>query len=71
MVVACDEERDAVLAMVGEDGASVIFSLINSHCGKDILPKNFALKEGANFLNKPFSAHTLAQTVRNSLDRQV
>jgi DNA-binding NtrC family response regulator len=36
----------------------------------EVSAKDFALKEGVNFLNKPFSAYKLAQTVRNNLDRQ-
>jgi CheY-like chemotaxis protein len=35
----------------------------------DIVGKDFSLKEGVNFLAKPFAAHKLAQTVRNCLDK--
>jgi len=34
----------------------------------DIAGKNFPLKEGVNFLSKPFEAHKLAQIVREKLD---
>ena len=35
----------------------------------EVAGKDFPLKEGVNFLPKPFEAHTLAQTVRNCLDK--
>ena len=34
----------------------------------EIAGKDFSLKDGVNFLAKPFEAHRLAQTVRNCLD---
>jgi PAS domain S-box-containing protein len=35
----------------------------------EVAGKDFPLKEGVNFLTKPFQAHKLAQTVRNLLDK--
>ena len=35
----------------------------------DTADKDFSLKEGVNFLTKPFAANKLAQTVRNCLDK--
>jgi PAS domain S-box-containing protein len=35
----------------------------------DVVGKDFPMKEGIDFLTKPFAAHALAQTVRNCLDR--
>jgi two-component system cell cycle sensor histidine kinase/response regulator CckA len=37
--------------------------------GADIGGKDFSLKEGVNFLAKPFAANQLAHTVRNCLDK--
>jgi two-component system cell cycle sensor histidine kinase/response regulator CckA len=34
----------------------------------EVAGKDFPLKEGVNFLTKPFQAHMLAQTIRDSLD---
>ena len=34
----------------------------------DVAGKDFPLKEGVNFITKPFQAQKLAQTVRNCLD---
>ena len=36
----------------------------------DVVDRNFRLEEGVNFLPKPFEAHKLAQTVRNTLDQK-
>jgi PAS domain S-box-containing protein len=36
----------------------------------EVAGKDFPLEEGVNFLTKPFQAQKLAQTIRNSLDRQ-
>jgi hypothetical protein len=35
----------------------------------EVAGKNCPLEEGVNFLTKPFTAHKLAQTVRNRLDQ--
>jgi two-component system cell cycle sensor histidine kinase/response regulator CckA len=35
----------------------------------EVVGKDFPLKEGVNFLTKPFQALKLAQTVRNCLDK--
>jgi two-component system cell cycle sensor histidine kinase/response regulator CckA len=37
----------------------------------EIAGKNFELKEGVNFLSKPFAAAKLAETVRNSLEQSL
>jgi two-component system cell cycle sensor histidine kinase/response regulator CckA len=37
----------------------------------EVVGKDFPLKEGVNFLTKPFQAHKLAQTIRESLDAKV
>jgi CheY-like chemotaxis protein len=34
----------------------------------EVIDKNFPLKEGVNFLAKPFEMHKLAKTIRDSLD---
>ena len=34
----------------------------------EVVDKDFPLKEGANFLTKPFQANKLAQTIRDNLD---
>ncbi len=44
----------------------VIFS---SGYSVEIAGKDFNLEEGSNFLSKPFQAHKLARTVRDSLDK--
>jgi hypothetical protein len=36
----------------------------------EVAGKDFPLKEGVNFLTKPFQAIKLAQTIRDSLDAQ-
>jgi PAS domain S-box-containing protein len=35
----------------------------------EVVGKDFPLEKGVNFLAKPFEAHRLAQTIRNSLDK--
>jgi FixJ family two-component response regulator len=35
----------------------------------EVAGKDFPLKEGVNFLTKPFEAQRLAQTIRNCLDK--
>jgi PAS domain S-box-containing protein len=35
----------------------------------EVVSKDLPIKEGVNFLTKPFQAHKLAQTVRNCLDK--
>jgi two-component system, cell cycle sensor histidine kinase and response regulator CckA len=45
----------------------VIFS---SGYSMDVVEKDFELREGVNFLQKPYSPHRLAQTVREVLERQ-
>lgn len=35
----------------------------------EVAGRGFPLKEGVNFLTKPFQASKLAQTVRNCLDK--
>jgi CheY-like chemotaxis protein len=35
----------------------------------EVVGKDFPLQEGTNFLAKPFEAHKLAQTIRDSLDK--
>ena len=37
----------------------------------DVVGKDFPLEAGVNFLAKPFEAHKLAQTIRDSLDKPV
>lgn len=44
----------------------VIFS---SGYSMDVVEKDFELREGVNFLQKPYSPHRLAQTVRDVLER--
>ena len=44
----------------------VIFS---SGYSIDVVEKDFELREGVNFLQKPYSPHRLAQTVREVLER--
>jgi two-component system, cell cycle sensor histidine kinase and response regulator CckA len=44
----------------------IIFS---SGYSVDVVEKDFELREGVNFLQKPYSPHHLAQTVRDVLDR--
>jgi CheY-like chemotaxis protein len=44
----------------------VVYASGYSH---EVIGKDFLVKEGLNFLTKPFEAHKLAQTVRNRLDR--
>jgi two-component system, cell cycle sensor histidine kinase and response regulator CckA len=34
----------------------------------EVAGKDFPLKEGVNFLTKPFEMHKLAKTIRNCLD---
>jgi len=34
----------------------------------EVVGKDFPLKEGLNFLTKPFQAQKLAQAIRNNLD---
>jgi CheY-like chemotaxis protein len=48
-----------------EPNLKVIFC---SGYSAEIAGKDFQLKEGVNFLNKPFEAHKLAETIRNRLD---
>jgi PAS domain S-box-containing protein len=43
--------------------------LFSSGYSSDIIGKDFVLAEGVNFLQKPYNPHTLAQTVRECLDR--
>jgi len=45
----------------------IIFS---SGYGAEMVEKDFELREGVNFLQKPYSPHRLAQTVRDVLERQ-
>jgi two-component system cell cycle sensor histidine kinase/response regulator CckA len=47
-------------------GLRVLFS---SGYSSDIIGKDFVLSDGVNFLQKPYNPHTLAQTVRDCLDR--
>jgi CheY-like chemotaxis protein len=35
----------------------------------DVVGKDFPMEKGVNFLTKPFEAHKLAQTIRDSLDK--
>jgi PAS domain S-box-containing protein len=35
----------------------------------EVVSKDFPMRDGVNFLTKPFQAHKLAQTVRNCLDK--
>jgi len=44
----------------------VIFS---SGYSVDVVEKDFELREGVNFLQKPYSPHRLAQTVREVLEQ--
>jgi DNA-binding NtrC family response regulator len=44
----------------------IIFS---SGYSVDVVEKDFELREGVNFLQKPYSPHRLAQTVRDVLER--
>jgi CheY-like chemotaxis protein len=47
-------------------GLKVIY---NSGYSAEVAGKDFPLKEGVNFLTKPFQAQKLAQTIRNCLDK--
>jgi FixJ family two-component response regulator len=38
--------------------------------GAEVVGKDFPLKEGDNFLSKPFKALKLAQTIREKLDEK-
>ena len=43
--------------------------LFSSGYSSDIIGKDFVLADGVNFLQKPYSPQTLAETVRDCLDR--
>jgi signal transduction histidine kinase len=44
--------------------------IFSSGYSMDVVEKDFELHEGINFLQKPYSPHRLAQTVREVLERQ-
>jgi FixJ family two-component response regulator len=43
--------------------------LFSSGYSSDIIGKDFVLADGVNFLQKPYNPQTLAETVRECLDR--
>jgi PAS domain S-box-containing protein len=59
--------RDLAEALIQEKpNLRILFS---SGYSSDIIGKDFVLSEGVNFLQKPYNPQTLAQTVRECLDR--
>jgi CheY-like chemotaxis protein len=47
-------------------GLKVLFT---SGYSVDIIRRDFALRDGLNFLQKPYRQHTLAQAIRDCLDK--
>jgi nitrogen-specific signal transduction histidine kinase len=59
--------KDLAQHILREDpGLKVIYM---SGYSAEVVGKDFPMKEGVNFLTKPYTAHKLAQAVRNCLDQ--
>ena len=58
--------KDLAQRLLGENPKLKVIYM--SGYSVEVAGKDFPLKEGANFLTKPFQAAKLAQTIRNNLD---
>jgi two-component system cell cycle sensor histidine kinase/response regulator CckA len=61
--------KDLAQRLLGEDPKLKVIYM--SGYSTEVVGKDFPLKEGVNFLIKPFKSSKLAQTVRESLDAKI